>query len=128
AIEGEEIIVVRPDGSKSHVLPFPTPLFDNEGELIGAVSTLIDITHQKHDEEKQARLAAIIESSDDAIVSKTLQGIVTSWNKGAQNLFGYTEAEMIGQSIIKLIPPDLIDEERVILGKISRGEKVEHYE
>jgi len=128
AIEGEEIIVARPDGSRVNVLPFPVPLFNGAGELIGAVNTLIDITAQKHDEEKRARLAAIIESSDDAIVSKTLQGIVTSWNKGAQNLFGYSEAEMLGQSITKLIPPGYIDEETTILGKISRGEKVEHYE
>lgn len=79
-------------------------------------------------EEKSARLAAIIESSDDAIVSKTLEGIVTSWNGSAERIFGYTEAEMIGQSILKIIPQDRLDEEVEILTKLGRGERVEHFE
>src|SRR5258706_12299867 len=76
----------------------------------------------------QARLAAIVESSDDAIVSKTLQGIVTTWNKAAERIFGYTAAEMIGQPIEALFPPDRIDEEPQILARIHAGERVDHFE
>jgi PAS domain S-box-containing protein len=73
-------------------------------------------------------LQAIIESADDAIISKTLDGILTSWNKAAEHIFGYTSEEAIGQSVLMLIPDDLRDEETMILSKIRAGEKVEHYE
>ncbi|HYB99901.1 MAG TPA: ATP-binding protein [Candidatus Limnocylindrales bacterium] len=76
----------------------------------------------------QARLAAIVESSDDAIVGKNLDGIVTSWNRGAQHLFGYTPEEMIGQSILKIIPADRVDEEREILSRLRRHERIDHFE
>ncbi len=73
-------------------------------------------------------LEAIIESADDAIISKTLDGILTSWNKAAENIFGYTADEAIGQPVLMLIPKDLHDEEGMILGKIKRGERIEHFE
>jgi len=73
-------------------------------------------------------LAAIVASSDDAIISKTLQGIVTSWNVGAERLFGYTAKEAIGKSITMLIPPDRKAEEEMILSRLRRGERVDHYE
>ena len=76
----------------------------------------------------EALLAAIVESSDDAIVSKTLDGIITSWNRGAQRVFGYTPAEAIGQSITMLIPEDRLHEEDMILSRLRRGEPVDHYE
>ncbi|MFO0788150.1 MAG: PAS domain S-box protein [Pirellulales bacterium] len=78
-------------------------------------------------EELQAQLAAIVASSDDAIVSKNLNGIVQSWNASAQRIFGYTAEEMIGQSITKLMPPDKVDEEKEILRKIRSGERVNHF-
>ena len=81
-----------------------------------------------HDIDAASRLAAIITSADDAIVSKTLQGIVTSWNAGAERMFGYTPEEMVGESILRLIPPDMHGEENVILTRIRSGERVEHYE
>src|SRR6185437_9488526 len=74
------------------------------------------------------RLAAIVESSDDAIISKDLNGIVQSWNKGAERIFGYTADEMIGKSITQVIPPDLQVQEPVILGKISSGERIDRFE
>ncbi len=76
----------------------------------------------------QARLAAIVESSDDAIISKDLNSIIRSWNSGATRLFGYTAEEAIGQSITMLMPPDRVNEEPGILDRIRRGERIEHYE
>ena len=79
-------------------------------------------------EEEPARLAAMVESSDDAIISKTLEGIITSWNKGAERIYGYSAEEALGRPISMLVPPERPDEVPEILEKIGRGEKVEHYE
>jgi PAS domain S-box-containing protein len=128
AIEGEEIIIQRPDGTRINVLPYPVPTYNADGELVGAVNTLIDVTEQRSGETKQAMLASIIESSEDAIVSKTLNGTITSWNISAEKMFGYNEQEMVGNSIRQIIPKTRWQEEDVILGKIRSGEKVEHYE
>jgi PAS domain S-box-containing protein len=83
---------------------------------------------RKRTEETQGRLGAIVESSNDAIVSKDLHGIIQTWNPGAVRLFGYSEAEAVGRSITMLIPPESIDEEATILDRIRRGERIEHYE
>src|SRR4029453_6517723 len=79
-------------------------------------------------EELRARLAAIVQSSDDAIISKDLQGVVTSWNGGAERLFGYTAAEAIGRPITIIIPADRLHEEQTILERLKRGEPIEHFE
>jgi PAS domain S-box-containing protein len=99
--------------------------FHNQSGLFGIVQ---DITDRKAAEEASQRLAAIVESSDDAIVSKDLKGIVTSWNPSAERMFGYTAAEMIGRPITTIIPPELRDDETRILTTISRGERIEHFE
>ena len=72
--------------------------------------------------------AAIVESSDDAILSKDLNGVITSWNSGAQRLFGYTAAEAVGRSVTLIIPTDRHDEEPMILERVRRGERIDHYE
>jgi len=97
--------------------------------------TGIDITDRKHfeaalrDSEQRLRsLASIVESSDDAIVSKNLDGVITSWNRGAERVFGYSAEEVIGQPITIVIPYDRQDEERLILTRIRRGERIDHFE
>jgi PAS domain S-box-containing protein len=87
-----------------------------------------DVTERKQIEEQLSFLAAIVQSSDDAIVSKNLDGIITSWNKGAERIFGYTAEEAVGQPITIVIPQDRQDEERTILTRIRRGERIEHFE
>jgi len=127
-VRGMEAIAERPDGTRVPFIPYPTPLFDAAGEMIGAVNMLVDITDRKRAEEVGQRLAAIVESSDDAILSKNLDGIITSWNRGAEQLFGYAADEIVGKSVTILIPADRHDEEPEIIGRIRRGERIEHYE
>ncbi len=127
-IRGVEAIAERPDGSRVPFLPFPTPLFDAKGRLVGAVNTLIDISSAKDADAVRERLAAIVTSSDDAIVSKNLSGIIQSWNAAAERMFGYTAEEAIGQSVLLIIPEDRQDEEPEILARLARGERIDHYE
>ncbi|HXT67600.1 MAG TPA: PAS domain S-box protein, partial [Nitrospiraceae bacterium] len=128
AVRGEEIVIERPDGTKRNVLPYPQPMLDAEGAIVGAVNMLVDITERKQAEQAIANLAAIVTSSDDAIIGKDLSGIVTSWNRAAERLFGYAAEDMIGQSVTRLIPTARLDEERHILGRVRQGESVDHYE
>ncbi|WP_346237511.1 PAS domain S-box protein [Niabella insulamsoli] len=105
-----------------------SPVRNADGVVIGASTIGRDICAQKEAAEKQGILAAIVKSSDDAIVSKTLKGIITSWNGGAERLFGYTESEAIGQHISLIIPPDRMDEETYIINQIVSGQSVSHFE
>ncbi len=125
---GEEVLIERPDGSRRYVTPHPILLADSTGSPKGATCTLIDITEQKQGENKQAMLAAIVESSSDAIISKTLDGIITSWNKAAERLFGYKEFEAIGRPITMLIPPDRLSEETHIIEMMRSDQRVDHFE
>src|SRR5215204_3173 len=127
-IRGVEAVLERPDGTRIPFLPYPTPLRDPSGSLIGAVNMLVDLTDRKAAENARAYLAAIIESSDDAIVSKNLNGIVSSWNRGAEAIFGYRADEIVGRPIYLLFPPDRFEEENLILERIRRGERVDHFE
>lgn len=126
-IHNEEVIIQRPDESRVVVSVNINPLFEN-GVFSGAVNVLQDITAQKKIEKSAWHRAAIVKSSDDAIVSKTLDGIITSWNRGAERTFGYTELEMLGESILKLIPPERHNEEDQIIEQIVSGEKIDHFE
>jgi PAS domain S-box-containing protein len=127
-VRGVEAIAERPDGRRVRFQPWPTLLTDASGRTVGAINLLIDVTDRREDDIQLARLAAIVSTSNDAIVSKTLDGRITSWNGGATRIFGYTAAEMIGQPITRIIPLELHDEEREILARLSRGEMIDHYE
>jgi len=127
-VRGKEAVAERPNGTRFPFIPHPTPIHDEDGVLAGAVNILLDISDRKRHEALSQHLAAIVTSSRDAIVSKDLHGIVTSWNREAEQLFGYPEAEMIGRSILAIIPPDRRDEEDRIIAAIRRGERVEHFE
>ena len=118
----------KPDGTRVPFLAYPTPLRDRSGALTGAVNTLIDITERKRNEEFEQQLVTIVESSDDAILSEDLDGIIKTWNPGAKRLFGYTAEEVIGKPITLLIPIDCHREEFDILSRIQRGECIDHYE
>jgi PAS domain S-box-containing protein len=127
-IRGAEAAAERPDGTRVPFLAYPTPLRDRSGAVAGAVNTLIDITERKRNEEFEQQFAAIVESSDDAILSENLDGIIKTWNAGAERLFGYTAEEVIGKPITLLIPIDRHGEESDILSRIRRGECIDHYE
>lgn len=99
-----------------------------DGQPACLVGACIDVTGRKQAEEARQRLAAIVESSEDAIISKDLNGIVTSWNPQAERTFGYTAGEMIGRTIKTIIPPELHPDEEMILGKIRSGQKIDHFE
>ena len=103
-------------------------LYDRGGAPLFMVGVTADITARKQAEEASLRLAAIVASSEDAIVSKSLDGVVTSWNTAAERMFGYRAEEMIGQPILRLLPDDRHDEEQKILERLRRGESVDHFE
>lgn len=121
-------IAERPNGELIPFSAHPVLLRNEAGDTIGAITTLLDLRTQTMADEARTRLASIVESSVDAIVSKDINGIITSWNDAAQRLFGYTPAEAIGRPVTILIPPDHLDEEVSIITRIRAGEVVPSYE
>ncbi len=118
----------RPDGQKLLVLERLAGQFDAGGALVQVQGYLLDITERKRAEEARARLAAIVESSEDAIISTTLDGTVVSWNRGAERLYGYAAAEVVGQPLGLLLPPDRAAEVAAVLERVQQGGHVEPYE
>jgi PAS domain S-box-containing protein len=121
-------VLVRRDGSDCPIDDSAAPIRDAHGRSVGVILVFRDITERRQAEETSLRLAAVVASSDDAIISKSLDGVVTSWNAAAERLFGYQADEMIGQPILRLLPEERHDEERVILERLRRGEHVDHFE
>jgi PAS domain S-box-containing protein len=115
------------NGSIKKVLLDSNSLWE-KGRFIHSRCIMFDVTEQKREEETRSLLAAIVAASDDAIVSKTLDGIILSWNQGAQRLFGYSAAEAVGRQSDLIIPPELRFEERQILDRIRQGDRVDHFE
>jgi PAS domain S-box-containing protein len=116
------------DGRILNVSLTVSPIRDSAGTIIGASKVARDITEQRRISDLKAQLAAVVESSDDAIVSKDLDGIIQSWNGGAERIFGYTAQEIVGKHISTLAAPDRVDEIPGILDRLRRGERIEHYE
>jgi PAS domain S-box-containing protein len=127
-VREEEVHIERPNGLRGIALVDIEPIKDSDGNIVGAVNCFQDITERKRSEDVAQRLAAIIDSSDDAIISKDLDGIIRSWNGGAERIFGYLAEEIIGKPITILIPPSYQKEEESIIERIRRGQRVEHYE
>jgi PAS domain S-box-containing protein len=128
AIIDEEVIIERPDSSKINARIMIKTLHDKQSLTTGAIAVFQDTSYWKITEESRQWLGAIIESSDDAIISKNLDGIIMSWNKGAERIFGYQEDEVIGKPVTVLMPPERYNEEPAILAGIRQGERFDHYE
>jgi PAS domain S-box-containing protein len=127
-VEHFETLRCARDGTLIDVSLTISPIRDDDGQVIGASNVARDIRISKAAERTSAYLAAIVESSDDVIVSKNLDGVITSWNAAAQRVFGYTSEEAIGRHITLIIPPDKFEEEYGILAKVKSGQRVEHFE
>jgi PAS domain S-box-containing protein len=122
-----EFRIRRPDGKTAWVFTNGTVLREG-GKPVRMIGATLDVTASHHEDDARARLAAIVASSDDAILSKDLSSIIITWNHGAERLFGYTEQEVVGRPVTILIPPERQDEEPGILERIRRGESIDHYE
>ncbi len=127
-IEGLEFEVRRKDGSTFWVMLSATAVVDESGRYLRSRSTMFDISERKRAEATIRRLAAIVDSTNDAVIGKSLDGIVTSWNRGAVALFGYPTEEMIGKSITTVFPPEHVDQIKTTLDRIGSGAHISHYE
>ncbi|WP_310571837.1 PAS domain S-box protein [Gemmatimonas sp.] len=123
-----ELTIVRPDGEQVVAQVMALPRKDDAGNVESLYGTIQDISDRKRAELESERLASIVASSDDAIIGKSMSSIITSWNRGAQKIFGYAAEEMVGMSITRLIPLDRQSEEDRLIASVSRGESVEHFE
>ncbi len=128
-------VLIARDGTERSIDDSAAPIRCKEGQVVGCVLVFRDVTEQRRleklkDEQGKAahRLAAIVDSSEDAIVSKTLDGIIRSWNAAAQRVFGYTAEEAVGRPVTMLFPADRLDEEDRIIARIRAGERVEHFD
>ncbi len=121
-------VLIRRDGGRIPIDDSAAPIRAADGQLFGVVLIFRDITERYEADRTRNWLAAIVESSDDAIASKTLDGIVTTWNKGAQGLFGYSAEEIIGKPITTIIPPELHEQERQILARLRAGDRIDHFD
>jgi PAS domain S-box-containing protein len=119
---------VRKDGSIVWVNLKVSAVRDASGKLKHFISVVEDIDERRGAEEAEGRLAAIVQSSDDAIVSKDLNGVITSWNAGAERIFEHTRDEAVGRPVTIIIPPELQDEEKDILKRLRKGERIEHFD
>ena len=121
-------ILIARDGREIPIDDSGAPIRDGEGEIAGVVLVFRNIAERQQAEEVRRKLASIVESSEDAIISKTLEGIITSWNASAERLYGYSPAEAVGRPISMLVPPDRPNEVPDILERLKRGERVEQFE
>jgi PAS domain S-box-containing protein len=119
-------VLLKPNGTEVPIDDSGAPIRDRDGKTTGVVLVFRDITERRQAEQERERLSAIVESTDDAIIGKTLNGIITSWNLASEKLYGYTADEMIGKPISLVIPEDHMSEFQQILESLRRGERIEH--
>ncbi len=127
ALANHTLLIAR-DGTERPIEDSAAAIRDGDAAPVGSVLVFRDVTQRKRDEEARVRLASIVETSEDAIVSKSLDGIILSWNAGAERLFGYSASEAIGQPITLIVPKERLEEERSILMRLRRGERIKHFE
>ena len=128
AVEHLETMRVRKDATVVPVSLTVAPIRDEEGKIVGASAVHRDVTQQRQAFEAAQRIAAIVEGSDDAIIGRTLQGVITSWNPAAERMFGYSSQEIVGKSADLLIPEDQLAEAGAVMARIKTGHSVEHVE
>jgi PAS domain S-box-containing protein len=124
----DHMVLVARGGQEVPIQTNVAPILDDEGRVTGVILVFRDLAEKRRAQELNERLAAIVGSSDDIIVSKTLEGIITSWNRGAECVLGYSADEVIGRHVSMLMPPEVIEDMPKILDRVRRGEKVDHYE
>jgi PAS domain S-box-containing protein len=121
-------VLIARDNKEIPIDDRAAPILDNQGRVAGVILVFRDVAEKRQAELLNERLAAIVESSDDIIASKTLDGVITSWNRGAERVLGYAAEEVIGRHVSMLMPPELVEDMPKILDRIRRGEKVDHYQ
>jgi two-component system cell cycle sensor histidine kinase/response regulator CckA len=127
-IDHFETARIRKDGKRVDVSVTISPIVGRRGAIVGVSKIARDIGDRKHAEVVQERLAAVLESSDDAIIDQSLDGTITTWNRGAENLFGYSASEAVGKPIQMLLPPERANAELDIPARIKKGERISHFE
>ncbi|RFA27185.1 hypothetical protein CAI21_15150 [Alkalilimnicola ehrlichii] len=128
SVKAEEMEILRYDGERRTILNYALPFYGKDGLIAGGVAVSVDITERKASEAERALLAAIVKASPDAIVSTDMRGRITSWNAGAERLYGYTEEEIVGKSITELMPAEHKDELGMILTAIAEGKNVMYFD
>src|SRR5262249_54520467 len=130
-----DTVLIRKDGTERPVNDSAAPVRDGQGQVVGCVLVFRDVTERRRLEKENADrlraaslLAAIVESSDDAIISKSLDGIIQSWNAAAERLFGFTAGQAVGRHISLIIPPDRTAEEDRIIATLKTGQRIDHFE
>ena len=121
-------LLISRDGHEIPIDDSGAPVKASDGSIVGAVLIFRDISERRRDEHARTMLSYIVQSSDDAIISKSLEGIITSWNSAAERMFGWTSDEAVGKPITIVIPPDRLHEEKGILERLRRGERIDHFE
>ncbi len=125
---GNHAMLVSKTGQEIPIDDSAAPIRDTAGDMVGTILVFRDVSKHHAAELGMRRLAAIVEGSEDAIIGKDLRGVITNWNKGAERIFGYAAADVVGQNITILIPPDRLEEEQEILARLQRGQRIEPFE
>ena len=127
-VRGLDLEVIDEEQRRRHLTVNAVPLRDERGRVRGAIAVALDVTERRRADQATAELAAIVASSDDAILAKTLDGVITSWNAGAERLYRYRAEEAVGRSITMIVPPERREEVADLLARLARGERIEHLE